>query len=345
MVSRSEANNIPQLLVAPKQNKTETEPNFATDDSRGYYEDGAYIAAPVMGPILPKANGTSLNEEDQSDLVLDLTPREAFTNRLLRLYHSQRELLHGTKPERQSQTGPGALRHLLLNNLPDPTKLSRLSQKDVLTMLQHGTYALKRKRNIDSRLSAWLWGLLCKLGHVGTLDSDAVSTVRELGKKAVWVGIDFFNEEAGQITNDYDGAEEKDRSEEDHSELETELPEEPVRQGCTLNNESLPEKTAESPARSGARQNTSSPIPSEAPVGPIKDTVDHEDALEAARVRLMTTLNSLPMEPTESAKIICPDTNTRATLDTIITIVGEVYGQRDLLEFRGVWGGENGLWG
>jgi len=29
--------------------------------------------------------------------------------------------------------------------------------------------------------------------------------------------------------------------------------------------------------------------------------------------------------------------NTRATVDMIITVVGEVYGQRDLLEFREVW--------
>jgi len=35
-----------------------------------------------------------------------------------------------------------------------------------------------------------------------------------------------------------------------------------------------------------------------------------------------------------------PNANTMATIDMIITIAGEFYGQRDLLEFREAWGGE-----
>ncbi|OCL08258.1 hypothetical protein AOQ84DRAFT_364286, partial [Glonium stellatum] len=36
-----------------------------------------------------------------------------------------------------------------------------------------------------------------------------------------------------------------------------------------------------------------------------------------------------------------PDANTLATIDMIITIAGEFYGQRDLLEFREAWGDES----
>lgn len=60
--------------------------------------------------------------------------------------------------------------------------------------------------------------------------------------------------------------------------------------------------------------------------------------LEEAKTRLLRQIE----EKTEN---LCPDANTRATIDMIVTIVGEVFGQRDLLEFRDCWEGPNGLWG
>lgn len=36
----------------------------------------------------------------------------------------------------------------------------------------------------------------------------------------------------------------------------------------------------------------------------------------------------------ESNDSTVPDENTKATLDMIITVVGELYGQRDLLQYR-----------
>ena len=35
------------------------------------------------------------------------------------------------------------------------------------------------------------------------MDSEAVSIIRELGKKAVWVGVGFFDEAAAQLTAEY----------------------------------------------------------------------------------------------------------------------------------------------
>jgi len=39
-----------------------------------------------------------------------------------------------------------------------------------------------------------------------------------------------------------------------------------------------------------------------------------------------------------------PNVNTCATLDMLITVAGDLYGQRDLLEFREVWGEEEAGW-
>ena len=39
----------------------------------------------------------------------------------------------------------------------------------------------------------------------------------------------------------------------------------------------------------------------------------------------------------DDAVVLVPDVNTRATLDMILTVAGEIYGQLDLLEERERW--------
>jgi hypothetical protein len=82
------------------------------------------------------------------------------------------------------------------------------------------------------------------------------------------------------------------------------------------------------------------------------------DEVAAAKSRLLQRLQSPPAlsghsgnerprsreVPNEKGRD-CPNKNTCATIDMIVTIVGELYGQRDLLEFRDSWGGDMGLWG
>lgn len=55
-----------------------------------------------------------------------------------------------------------------------------------------------------------------------------------------------------------------------------------------------------------------------------EDVIDYADEIEAADTK---------MEAEKQSAIW----NTRATVDMIITVAGEIYGQRDLLEFRGAW--------
>ncbi|KAI9708913.1 MAG: hypothetical protein M1820_003607 [Bogoriella megaspora] len=70
---------------------------------------------------------------------------------------------------------------------------------------------------------------------------------------------------------------------------------------------------------------------------------DDPAMVEAARQRIKAMIDTLPdAANTPSSKNggveeEVPDANTLVTLEMIITIVGEVYGQRDLLEFRKVW--------
>jgi hypothetical protein len=246
-------------------------------------------------------------------------------------------------------------------------------------MLGYATEGLKRDRNIGQRQAAWLWGLLCRLEDVGTMDSDAVSIIRELGKKAMWVGLGFFDKEAAELTAEYSGVS-ADSADEDCDENGSEAMDLASLPGSV---ESGPEDLELEELKQRRRRNTSSapssddgraspPSPGATPSASQVEAA----ALEAARARL---LGRIDLDDSADADVAtcdgreepvgnpahdyadgreqdqagysdepnadCPDSNTRAALDMVITISGEVYGQRDLLEFREVWGDETGLWG
>jgi hypothetical protein len=400
-------------LIAPSEPSVEGNGRYAAiydsdrGDGRGVYCDGVYSAAPVLGPQLPTpsvgAPNFACNGDRDGESVLYYKPWQAFTRRLLALFKKQRRQLAVTPikglkklPKAMKLTLPKgykvgymAYKDMTINHNPLPVYLAALSQNTLLRMLGYATEGLKRNRNIGSRQAAWLWGLLCRLGDVGTMDSDAISVIRDLGKKAVWVGLGFFDEEAAKLTAEYSGlgarstGDPADFSDEEWDESGSEDMDLASSRGsadCDI----VHVERGELEQR--RRRNTSSPPSSDdgraSPPGrnanyPSAAQVETSD-LEAARARLLERIETddsadahaeacdddekLVENPNDDAvddrnhhqaeehteertTTDCPDGNTRATLDMIITISGEVYGQRDLLEFREVWGGESGLWG
>jgi len=301
-----------------------------------------------------------------------LSPEEAYTRRFLSIFEAQRKALTSRKSDKKHNLDLGfrntytsflAITHKFT---PEPSHLVALQRETVLQMLHIASQVLKRRKNLSKRYSEWVWGLLCKLGDVGTLDSDAVSVVRELGKKAVWVGIGYIGAEEADATAVYDEDDDEDEDEEgggvasgtieqynngiiDYDEEEP-VPSSHV-QGATVKVVQPIEISVP-----GRRRNTSSPEPPSLEIQSLshQNTSSHsvEVDMEVARVRLLTQLACVPPkkeeEPVSTSALegvdeeTCPDANTRATIDMIITIAGEVYGQRDLLEFRSAWGG---LWG
>lgn len=412
MVSRTEANDIPHLLVAPKDEDSENSSDIEVD-TRGFYDDGAYVAAPMLGPEPPSSRHTdSIYPDSNQPNLIPATPQDAFTKRLLTLFHAQRssigQLVESNQASDQNssnQLGYSSFKRLVHTSSPTPRQLSLLSQQNVLKALHVSPALLKRYRAIHPQFSAWLFGLLCRLNGSGTLDSDAVSIVRELGKKAVYVGIGYFNKSlAHEDVEGYfgDSAEESVASDDELSsrvedpgpirkrnssspiapamndvmEVETmEISKSSNDQDIRVSTEAFVatkdedvseefEESENSRLKPRARKrNTSSPLPPE--ISSDKVDVNDTAALNAARERILSTLSDRrtatkkPSKPVKSpiqpvtddrsafskTKCTVADVNTRATLDVLITIIGEVYGQRDLLEFRTVWPGENGLWG
>jgi hypothetical protein len=359
------------------------------------------VAAPLIGPMMPTGyQAVPENESSDPDINLHdpaatlLSAQEAYTKRLLCIFEKERHHLlsiprgaavkalpPGTRlglPSGSAASRYTAFKAMMHTQLPSPHFLAALAQGMVMKLLRLATQMLKRNKNLSKRYSAWVFGLLCRLGDVGTLDSDGVSVVRELGKKSVWVGIGFLlGEHAGN---------------EDYYDDEGDDEPIPGTEDTGDDDDRASGEAPASPAQWGRRRNTSSPMPPDPRIleslvepqttaeteaatseGEGMDISDEEaesaaadtaDEVEAAKARLLLRLSSgvsatevetqgdissqLESSNTQSQAVeeaCCPDANTRATIDMIVTIAGELYGQRDLLEFRVTWGGEMGLWG
>ena len=182
------------------------------EGAQGYYSDGAYVGLPVTD------NGSDVDdplESNEKDILEDddggadssvkkvtVAPETAYYNRLKALFVAQRRALHSTpsasavralSPTQLISLPPNHRRargewvRLMQLQRPSPVQLTAMDTDTVLQLLRLVIAMLKRRRNIDERFSAWIWGLLGRLDDVGTLSSEEVCVVRELGKRVIWV--------------------------------------------------------------------------------------------------------------------------------------------------------------
>lgn len=253
---------------------------------------------------------------------------------------------------------------------PLPVQIASMDKDTVLRLLRlllTGTL-LQSGSDINLKVSMWIWALLARLPVRGELSSDEVGVVRELGKKAVMLGVGL--KAGGDLK---EGLNEVEKVFEADNEVETADDENATgyKDKNTERIENLPEMERQITQNSNnaslildSTDNSMQSVTTAKPIAPDGDALgatsdSHE--LEAFKSRLLANLASNPLvgptaiadfqppeaeEPTnsttEASALIAAqepsDWNTRATIDMIITISGEVYGQRDLLEFREVWG-------
>lgn len=197
------------------------------------------------------------------------------------------------------------------------------------------------------RMGAWAWGLLGRCREVGQLGSEEVGEIRELGKRAAKILTRMKRAKQAGVARE----ETEPPTGNEESDVDEEKPE--VR-------ESEPENLAaeELAETADASSHHDSMDISQQDVEPTE--ADTEE-LEVARARLQArlqhdrTLNSdtqlqqsnaadTAMEDVGTASKVSEEIlptdaekQTRAMLDMIITIVGEFYGQRDLLNQRDIW--------
>jgi hypothetical protein len=360
-------------------------------DHRGYYEDGAYYTS---YPI-PASSDDVDEEEARGD------PQLAYFDSILTRFETLRAQLAQTPPAdairklgKDNPTHVGKLntevarwwRWKMRTVDPLSVQIACMEKSTVLRLLGllTGGTLLKKGAEVEVGVSRWAWGLLARLPERGELTSEEIGVVRELGKKAVLVGMGLREDkqwdegikevEAGYEEDEYGDEQSYNNQEEIQLELDEEL-DDAETHAANLDSTApaqqigpqLPEfdyrNSENEKVQNTEAQQTEDVIPDvngrlENDGLRIGDFAAEEevtvDDFAAAKARLLAKLNErsgnepdhidtdkITQENTDSHARVDSETskwNTRATVDMIITVAGEIFGQRDLLEFRSVWG-------
>ena len=307
---------MPNLLVAPSQTQSSNGVAVGGEQQaqglQGYYSDGTYMAVAPFSPLWTTPNGNALASD--SGMAEDRDPQEVYYEALCARFIVLRDQLRFPPPFNMQDdhsdtimlaTLDGAsnakLHYTFLYTAPSMKILARMQQESIMQCLQFAETLLQKKNVLreesGKNLGAWCWGLLAKCREVGEMTSEEVSVLRQLGKKAVILGRKLRSQ--GQ--EDEDEEEDEDELEEEH---EDQI-------------EQKDEKECEEPA--GERELN-----------------EEANDLQLAKQKLLQKLH-----PPVDHELVCEDQSSAfrasSTLDVIITIVGMIYGQKDLLDARAAW--------
>ncbi|KAK1712672.1 hypothetical protein BDP67DRAFT_566047 [Colletotrichum lupini] len=325
-------------------------------DFRGYYADGAYTARPdnwgkphathdddeAEEGEWPGNEGIDDAEDQYSDAGADSESaiREAYFAAILTRFKRLRRLLHATPPAsavaalhpgsphdfRVGAFAPKSATYKTWSNRlrdadPLPAQLASMDKEGVLRVLRvllGGGAFLRRGSDMRERTSRWLWALLARLPERGEMNHVEVG----------WFGVlaeGLKHQENVAIPKDPvgDGEVEDGEIDDDQKSEPMDVSEDgEIDEGEVAEDEQPPAETLEEArARLLAQIDTAAAVedaPSEAPSEePIVEEAAHDgegdsEASDQLRARM----------------------NMRATVNMILTVAGEFYGQRDLLEFR-----------
>lgn len=365
-MNSQQASAIPHLIVAPKAGPQLPPDQPTTDshdeidrsiytngsgDARGYYADGAYTAAPNAPSSIPDQDPTD-SEEKSSRLTT------AYYASLATSFAVLRSHLHQTPPQtalsvlskNQSphvpRFGPNSATHTiwtarLRDHDPAPAQVASMDKGAVLRVLRVllGGRFLRVGEELAERTSRWVWALLARLPDRGELDHAETGYVRELGKRAALLmcGLREMALLREEVELEGHGGDEEDEAvwvgeEGDEDEVEEQVTGEAV---DAEYKEETPKHSTSNPAPPTTTTDDieDGEITDSAPM----DTDSEGEDLENARARLLASLDDTKGAKESQEEAYDPvraRLNTRATLNMILTVAGELYGQRDLLEFR-----------
>ena len=352
---------MPNLLVAPSTDPQTNDDGDSSQDEyeTGYYADGAYTATPTLTAITNGRSDLALpcgdNEPEASD------PQELYYASLLARYRHLRTLLNQAPTTNSSAVGPSGTeaaslhnakhahwRHTILYTPPTSRVIAIMPQETLVRALARVETLLTRRNLLGKEgknLGAWCWGLLARCRDVGEMGSEEVGVLREVGKKAVKVSqklrIEGLRAEREELEMD---------DAEDHEEVEEDLHEADVRD--------LAKGAAEEGLGNGAMADepgvnianvSESDGPSMVDAVPDRASVLYESeerSLALAKQALLAQVSGsgVSSPPRDGERVQGNEKNgsdsvieALATLDMIVTIVGELYGQRDLLDAREIW--------
>ena len=350
-------------------------------DSRGYYEYGAYVAAPSDDDEEEHDEG----EDDEDEYAAMRTLHEAYFASLMHQYTTLRAIVNSPPPANVAHRLPSshptttpssaaATNKLWARTLrrvdPLPLQLALMSKDTVLRVLRVvlGGKFLRRGYPLPERTSRWLWGLLARLPDRGGLNHAEVGWVRDLGRRAVLLGRSLAEMAAlrdelaeGQlgVNEGVDGSstdedvmaggdvDQLDAPDSPRDDIETSatspLPAQKEEQSAARQqkNESKAAPETEEGEVDDADEDTAMDLASDSELEEgetrAETTGSDGNGLQDAKTRLLAQLehdSSLEDVDPKEAAMERSRMNMRATLNMILCVAGEFYGQRDLLEFR-----------
>ncbi|KAJ5684292.1 uncharacterized protein N7477_000637 [Penicillium maclennaniae] len=330
---RSEANALPSLFIAAtsKQETNKAQENTVTvavvpepqshSLPAGFFEDEAFIA-PADARKTTVAAVEDAFPEAQNICYDLLRHRFRLLRSTLRCTPPAGAIAalddsHPISLPRGHEAARKVWRRLILSVDPHMTQLACMDSHTVLGALgivarELSDVVRHQKAESIRRMGAWVWGISGKCREVGELSTEDVGAIRDLGKRAAKICEKIGEENSQEAQNDCDS----DAGEDDSL------------GGTSPQGESDPVMTEQAEVVDAGDSE-------------LPDAETELDDLEAAKARLQAQL--LGDDDTQLAGRSDQDEAdyvsqlTRAMLDMILTIVGEFFGQRDLLEARRTW--------
>ena len=246
--------------------------------------------------------------------------------------------------------------------------MDRQSTLRLLRIILGGKF-LRRGVELRERTSRWIWALLARLPDRGELDHVEVGWVRELGKRAVLMMVSIAQMAAlrdeveggldGEVLDDPD--EDHELAEEFMDEMDSNEDGDVGYQATTVAAADRASPTVGEKVEDEGEQDMDLELEDgEVPDEPSASS-HHDTDIEAVKARLLAQLDAVEEgeetiedqtlnDNTEGTSVVDANgavvydstrarINMRTTLNMILTVAGEFYGQRDLLEFRDLYTG------
>ncbi|KAJ1335837.1 Survival motor neuron (SMN) interacting protein 1 (SIP1) [Microdochium nivale] len=251
---------------------------------------------------------------------------------------------------------------------PLPAQVAAMHKDSIIRLLRIilGGKFLRKQVELRARTSTWIWALLARLPDRGELDYQEIGWIRDLGKRAVLLMIGLAEAQVLQEEYGVDGSDEDhggdtdvDEGHEGDAAFETGQPCDPSTKAPALVEPRL-SPCGDTTETQTSVTNDDEDAPMDLDDGEVSDdsSAPNQDStnLEDIKARLLAQLDGKNQDdnvngsPThgglhasddvmkereeEAAAATVARFNVRATLNMILTVAGEFYGQRDLLEFR-----------
>jgi hypothetical protein len=219
---------------------------------------------------------------------------------------------------------------------PRPEQVVRLKSSAVYAALKKAADGIDRVATITPQSSCWIWTLLAWVGDAGTLDNDKMSRIRDVGQRAGLLGVRLRAGSTRQLPSNKDRSlgRPKDIGPQGSGDMFVSL------EGSAMIGDGGAAEVEQARARAYLLTQLGDRLVR--PQLPVTGSFSHSDEQlsenDGSKDADEDTGNDKRYSQERGDLAGCgTDLNTQITIDMILTVVAEYFGQRDLLKYRERW--------